>query len=74
MPRVRINNRRRVEKDSNCFELFLFFFFLYCMIAQWIKNCTWFFNSFVFISYTLMITIRRFQAATIDDIENNTKN
>ena len=75
MPRVRINNNRhRAEKDSYCFELFLFLFFLYCMIAQWVGSCSWFFNSFVFTSYTFMIVIRRFQAATIDEIENNIKN
>lgn len=43
------------------------------MIEQWVKDCTWFFNSYCFSSYTLMIIIRRYQAATLDDIEDNPK-
>ena len=66
------NNRR--QSDSCGFELFLFCLFLYLMVTQWESDCQFFFNSYCFTSYSLMIFIRKFQAATLDNIENNPKN
>lgn len=63
----------RREKDSCCFEFFLFMFFFYYMFDQWERRCNWFFNSYCFSSCTLMIIIRRYQTATLDEIEDNPK-
>jgi hypothetical protein len=69
MPARRYNRHRK--EDSCCFELFLFMFFFYCTFKMWEPNCNWFFNVYVVSSYGLMIVIRRFQAAVLDELENN---
>lgn len=74
MPRRRggyRNNRR--EKDSCCFELFVFCLFLYMMKQNWEPQCSWFVNIYCFTQITLMIVIRRYLAATLDHIEDNPK-
>lgn len=73
MPRVRNRRRHQDSKDSCCFELFLFVFFFYCMLNFWVDDCGWYFNQYTFSSYTLMTIIRKFNTATLDHIETNTK-
>jgi len=67
------HRNERDQKDICCSESFLFVFFLYCTFAMWVPTCSWFFNSYVLSSYSLIIIVRRYQAAKIDELEDNRK-
>jgi len=38
---------------------------------MWVPACSWFFNIYVITSYTFLIGVRRYQAAKIDELEDN---
>lgn len=73
MPQTANRNRRytQQEKDNCCFEVFMFLFLLYCTIQMWIDTCTTFFNTYCITSYTMMITIRRYQSATLEELDQS---